>query len=642
MDIWNALNIHVIPPYDGICEILLDTTAFTLNRRIEIETSESLNNFLQDYYNKYDLAHLYALNKALYEIIEVTSCRVIDGYHMDESEDYFRQLVESELGYCDEISNIINLDELIHELWEVAEDKHWSSDGRIETPKNMHILGDLSFHIQKRIENGPWELQEKTHAYMCSLTIGNYKRFDYESFTYQLSRGIECEETINNFIPYLQEDASGIGFSDAIQHSYRAKVLRFIQWAEIGNIGEHVKSFCNSITIVHPKIENGLDNYLWDALDTPFGLFRSDFALGYLNKKLTEYLLSCQFWLQNISKIDSYNKELLHIDYDKELHLVKMVISASYLFGAYRMGADKFDKSVLEDSASYLQTYQLPDTTFIDVNSISFNCIELNAMIVHALWISEAHGWKRSIQRIYDWIIKQSDPYGVWYHIDFGGRCYMTGLVLDTLELIKGGDKITFSLPSHKIKPGDVISSNNQQKLNTTLSNINIKTIQNILGNILQSSSAKGDLPFNAEQGNITIQASGPVYLKQTTEGDEDIKLNSLSPEDIKKQIEISQHVLLEDEINKALLIEYQRYDNEKQCDREVKRPSYRVLAKILHKNKVTDKIYSPEAIKQRVDKLIKAGLVTDYFAEKRREYKERTGSDYLVKNKGEENEDDQ
>ena len=207
MDIWNAISAEIGSPV-GPCGICSNPYVLHLNRTLRHEKSKSITIFLDEYLSKYDLAHLYALNAACFAVIESTVPLIILDIY--ESEDDFREIVESELSYFSEIKSIVNVQELIHELWQVANGEYWS-DGKLNTPENMKKLGRLSFDLQKWIENSSWDFSEMTHAYMCSLTLGNYRRFDYESFTYQISREIQCDDAINNFIPYLQKDASGRG-----------------------------------------------------------------------------------------------------------------------------------------------------------------------------------------------------------------------------------------------------------------------------------------------------------------------------------------------------------------------------------------------------------------------------------------------
>ncbi len=474
MDIWNKM-FEGIQNQWGPCSLPIYPKVFDINRMLEQSHSQSLLSFIKEYLIKHDnLSYLYALNAACMEVIE-ESVRQIE-YTGEESSQDLENIVAINLEPFPEIVSIIDIEALKKEISEVAEDNHWSDEGLV-TPLNMCILGQLSYHIQKTLENSECNPLDKAHAYMCSLTIGNYRRFDYESFTYQLSRKVELNETINNFIPYLQQEASNRESLYAVRNWYEAEVLRLIQWTDIGNIGEQVKEFCNSIQINHPTpINSDFDESVWKYLNVPFALFRSDFALRSLHDKLVKYLYACQLWLQNCPlEAPEGTTDLLHLS--------KMMISAIYLFGVYRLGINEYDNATIEDAGSYLQTYQLPDAAFFHESFPYFNYLELNAMAAHALWISEAHGWKRSVQRICDWIIGELDIYGVWYPVRFDQTGYTTCLMLDTIELLEENSRITFDIPAHKKKTKCISDSSAEHSIiYNVVNNISIETMQNIFG----------------------------------------------------------------------------------------------------------------------------------------------------------------
>jgi len=443
MDIWNAVNREVASPV-GPCGIGSNPTVLHLNRQIKQKTVPLINDFLDEYIAKHDLAQVYALSSACFEVIE--SVVPLFSHVLVESASDFSEIIGAELDCFEDIERVLDATRLAEELWEVANGEHWSQTG-LETPDNMSKLGQLSYELQKRIEDGPWDLSEKTHAYMCSLTIGNYKKFDYESFTYQISRGVQCDQTINNFIPYLQGEASGREALWVQRQFHVAEVLRLIQWAEIGNISEYVRGFCDTVEIHHPQpVDEDFYDSVSKCLNTPFTLFRSDLALEYLKDELTRYLFACQVWLEKARLKNEYSDDPL-------FHLARMTISAVYLFGAYRIGAGDFDKGTIERAGSYLQTYQQPDASFIGEQESPWMYLELNGMIVHALRISEAFGWRRTIKRAFDWIVGQLDIYGVWYDLRYRRNGYLACLLLDAIELVEGGDKLTFSMPQQKKSP---------------------------------------------------------------------------------------------------------------------------------------------------------------------------------------------
>ena len=258
---------------------------------------------------------------------------------------------------------------------------------------------------------------------------------------------------------------------------------------------------------------------------------------------------------------------------------------------SYRMKNYRPKEEVMEASVQFLLDNQSSSGLWGDDGSehASKNST-LAAICIYALSIEKPRGWKKACGRATEWLIKHQDNSGCWCHFDMRSPdriIYTTVLVLDAIERANGGKQTTFTLP------------------------------------------IRGQL--DKEQSGITINASGPIYLKNSDENNNEIYLESLSPEGIKKSIEASEHKLLEDKINLALFIEFQKYESQRRSNLKAKCPTYRKLAEILNKKNITKNTYSPQGIANRVKKLINAGLVTDYYAEKRRNSRERSdNSKYL------------
>ena len=368
MDIWVKMfegiehqwGPNLLPTYPKV---------FHLNREIDEVDNKPVSTFVKQYIEGHDLTHLYALNAACMEVIE-ESVRLIEYTDQDKTSE-LDDTVTLNLEPFPEIQTIIDDNTLIQELHEVTQGKH-SSDEGLKTPPNMRALGHLSYVIQKTIEDGLWAMDEKAHAYMCSLTIGNYRNFDYESFIYQLSRGIDCEENLDNFIPYLQEDAKDRTSLYKVLYFYEAEVLRLVQWAKIGNINEQIKEFCKNITLKFPmkfNLGNPDDKYNYDLFVSyivqPFALLRSDLAIDYLNEILTKYIYACQDIL-----CDNFGLPV-NLDADEMYQYAKIKTATCYVFGAYRLGIDKFDNHIIRESTNYIQAQQLPDASFLPPGSFS-------------------------------------------------------------------------------------------------------------------------------------------------------------------------------------------------------------------------------------------------------------------------------
>jgi len=83
----------------------------------------------------------------------------------------------------------------------------------------------------------------------------------------------------------------------------------------------------------------------------------------------------------------------------------------------------------------------------------------LVAMEVHSLYFSKPDGWIEFINKARSWLLEKQTPYGYWFD-GANSPDYTTVLVLDALELTKGGKGISFTtspitLPDEKPKSED-------------------------------------------------------------------------------------------------------------------------------------------------------------------------------------------
>jgi len=379
-----------------------------------------------------------------------------------------------------------------------------------------------------------------------------------------------------------------------------ASILRLAQWAEIGALKDFRDNICQNL-----NLPSNYDFYGCYSSTTAafyplvFPLLTSDFAINNMSSKL-KYLL--HQWQDHLSNL-FLRKDVYGFSIGDGLHYSQSYATflSAFVFGAYRLQYGDIDANIVDKSVQYLLDSQpnsglwghdksLPDSEMDEYPSL---CDDVNssehtvlaAMGIHALFSANAFGAKGCIEKAAGWLLKQQQVDGGWYQLGdpkYPFQMHTTVMVLDALELAEGGKQTTFTLPAK-------VSDN----------------------------SHPGE--------NVTINAHGPIILKHSPNEDEDINIDSFSPDDIKKQIEISQHKLLQDDVNRCLYVEFQKYDSQKDLDPKVKRPSLRKLANFLYDNKLTDTIYSAQAIKDRVKKLVEAGLITDYYAEMRRKSHENS-----------------
>ena len=126
-------------------------------------------------------------------------------------------------------------------------------------------------------------------------------------------------------------------------------------------------------------------------------------------------------------------------------------------------------------------------------------------MIAHALWISEAFGWERSVRRALKNIQDKQDVYGTWYEVKFDNTGYLTGLILDSFELIKDDPMLTFSIPDYKKQPEKIAPDKNQSEIQKIVNHINIETLQNIFGSTKSKRTKKS---ISSNSGTLNKNSS--------------------------------------------------------------------------------------------------------------------------------------
>jgi len=158
MDIWSKMFEEI--KHDEILGVQYPTS-FLLNRNISYKHNEKISTFIFDYNKNKDLTHLYALNRACYNIID-NSVKLLNKAK-DNFPKELDDLVTLNLDSFPEIDSIIHQKRLMQELYRIAEQVK-NTDDSFTLPSSMYTLGQLSFEIQKFIENGSWSMEEKAHS----------------------------------------------------------------------------------------------------------------------------------------------------------------------------------------------------------------------------------------------------------------------------------------------------------------------------------------------------------------------------------------------------------------------------------------------------------------------------------------------
>lgn len=455
--------------------------------------------------------------------------------------------------------------------------------------------------------------KERAEEYLRSYVDPESDLLHEEAIVYFLSRGENCDEAVDKKFELwkARKEEHGWLIPQTRDTNYIASMWRLIEWGKIGQLSEFWDPTKHTYWLKDGFVLRAFKDRNYFA---PLFLFRSDIAINGININLSVVL----FNLQEIYKngIGDYNySEAFQKSPDWFVlpsEQIECMIAASYIFGQFRLKTPIVDPNAMLSATKLLLDNQDSDGKWYDAGEdLKGWEVLITASVVHALALAKPNGVERVLKRSYKWLLEQQNSDGSWSNVEMLSPVCSTVFVLDALELANGGSQVTF-----KMQDSPRIDS----KSSNSVSPINIGTT-----NVPDNRQSARDLSINTGQGNITIKADGPVYLQSSEGENEAIRLKSLSIEDIKESIGLAEQELLKDGINLAIFLEYQKYEMALQSNPNAKRPTYRLLADILDEKKLTKKKYSAEGIKGRVRKLIDAGLVTDYFAEMRRNYQERS-----------------
>ncbi|MBN2285971.1 MAG: hypothetical protein JXI43_05950, partial [Tissierellales bacterium] len=243
----------------------------------------------------------------------------------------------------------------------------------------------------------------------------------------------------------------------------------------------------------------------------PYCLLRSDVAINKLYAKLLEYVHQCQ---------DRLCENLGYGEMNDFHEYNNISTAAFYLFGAYRLGVDRFDSSVLEQSMSFLKVNQLENGSFLSLEKYGKLSHEVNAIIAHVLWISETFGWERSLRRLTKYFLKTQDKYVFWSFTGLAQTGYLTGLILDTFELTKDNPRITFDIPEHKRKKNTTSVTKENYSFQQLINSIDPEIVQNIISEQLTVNIFGGrnkqskKTPASPKNDTIPVKVKSPEEIK--------------------------------------------------------------------------------------------------------------------------------
>ena len=327
----------------------------------------------------------------------------------------------------------------------------------------------------------PFEKAEAWLRYVADDTDLYYS--DQEALVYLVSRGYDCTDRIKKLVAdwklaerrSIERCMEGIGIynpetgktrrthqmslteaSDILNRSYHdldnfwggrleqefsidATMLRTVEWCNIGGFDEWW----------HRYVREDYESTIRDGI-TPipasfflFNMCRSDYAIRLMHKALIRILEGVEIpeyrqpypWRQLI-----LSKPLRAVDH--------LACAASIVFANEQIRPHHSETEIVGQALSMLQKHQNTEGAWPCWSDDEKPSVQTTAMVTHALAVKKPRGWEIATSAAVDWLWSVQDRVGYWTGPGSPDSVYLTVLVLDALELAKGGSKVTFRLSS--------------------------------------------------------------------------------------------------------------------------------------------------------------------------------------------------
>lgn len=297
-----------------------------------------------------------------------------------------------------------------------------------------------------------------------------------EAAVYFLSRR-KTNKIISNIvddtIKRWKEDKTKWSVGCRVNPTGVASMLKLMQWEEIGVLRKYRDTICQDFGVpyshdFYPDDQGCGGHFSKTAAFFPliFPIFTSDIAINQMGTKLIFLLHQ---WQNHLNDLLMRKRLFIHsIDDDQEGNIgqVFATLISAYIFAAYRLGKVGINQDILDKSIQYLLDSQddsglwaydktAPDSEDDDISGYSLGDflnsrkhVILAAVGIHAIFLANPIGAKRSIEKAANWLLEHQQSNGGWYNLGKDTspyNVYATVLALDALEMAEGGNTLTFS-----------------------------------------------------------------------------------------------------------------------------------------------------------------------------------------------------
>jgi hypothetical protein len=305
--------------------------------------------------------------------------------------------------------------------------ENMESDGDLEALVYLASRGhDCTAEITRLV--GEWRQAERKRIAAAQKLVHHFK----PGRTLRISQLSEFE--LRNF---------WIPLADSQSYSIDATMLRTVGWCQIGGFEEWwrraAKSFREGV------LRGGVEPVPAGAY--LFNMCRSDYAISLMKPTLERCLEAIEF------PSDDPEYPWIFLPHSvagkrRPLERVSHVAFASWLlFSNFRLRGRDYNQELVCDGLEEVLRHQDENGAWRVMADDREPSIETTAVAIHALALGKPMGWQRAVQLAVDWLWKAQDKAGCWVEDGCPDPAYLSVLVLDAIELSKGGHKLTFSMP---------------------------------------------------------------------------------------------------------------------------------------------------------------------------------------------------